>query len=98
GGNVIGYCGFDALDVRQAVRSHAQKLFQVLRRPTRLGEEAKKALQLYDLEYRKLQVYRMLFELRFGRDGIRADHRRTMALFSDRLRNALELAGPTHLG
>jgi glycosyltransferase involved in cell wall biosynthesis len=96
GANVIGYCGFPALGIGQALRSHAAALRGALASPSVLRAQAKRALDYHDLEYRKLLLYRLLLELRVP--DLSPAHRRSLAVFSDRVRDAAALIGPAHLG
>jgi glycosyltransferase involved in cell wall biosynthesis len=92
GRNVIGYAGFQPYSLGQALARHARELAQAR---ARLGQMALEALRLYYVDYRRLSVLRQVLAMRFPAPA--PAHRRVLALFQDRLRDALALAGPTHL-
>jgi glycosyltransferase involved in cell wall biosynthesis len=94
-GNVIGYCGFEAVGPARALLRHARELSRLVTSPHRLRQAVGGTMAVYYYEYRKLQLYRMILRLRFP--GLEGEKLRAVDLFSDRLRNALQLSFGTHL-
>lgn len=95
GSNVIGHTAFDAVSTWKALSDHAGKLLGLAVRPERL-KKLLTVMPLYYTEYRKLQLYRTVLELRFP--SLSRAQRRVIDLFADRLWNAPQLMIGAHLG
>ena len=95
GRNVIGHTAFDSVSTWKALSDHAGKLLGLVVRPDRL-KKLLTVVPLYYTEYRKLQLYRTVLELRFS--SLPRAQKRVVDLFADRLWNAPQLMIGTHLG
>jgi glycosyltransferase involved in cell wall biosynthesis len=85
-GNILGHS-----EIREAsLKGELLKVVKVMGQPSRLYNALMSTMDRYYEDYRRLALYGQVLDLRFAH--IEASKRKAIHLFSDRLRNAFDLA------
>ncbi len=95
GTSVIGHCGFAAVSLGEAVRSHLRIVAEMVARPQTVDARLSEMLKVHHEEYRKLALYRDTLLLRYPH--MAPARRAALELFSSHYADALRLMVTEHL-